>query len=176
MGARILPLQESEAPDDVKRTYQEIKSNFGMVPNLFKTIAHKPNALSTLYSFALALSLDNSLPAKIKELAILTTSKTNRCHYCISHHTEMGKKVGLTIEQIEAISEYKDSNLFTQEEKTVIQYAQQVTKDAENVSDELFLRLKGFYSDEQIVLLTLIIGLYQIFNKFNGALGVQLEK
>ena len=88
----------------------------------------------------------------------------------------MGKRAGLTQAQIDAVSNYKDCALFSQEEKTVIEYAQRVTKDAEELTDELFLRLKSFYSNEHIVLLTLIIGLYQIFNKFNGALGVELEK
>lgn len=176
MGARILPLQESEVREDVQNLYREVRNSFGIVPNLFKTIAHKPDVLLALYPFATSLLSDNSLSAKVKELAILTTSKTNRCHYCVVHHTEMGKKVGLTQEQIDSISDCRDSDLFNQEEKTVIQYAEQVTKDAEAVSDELFSKLKGFYSDQQIVLLTLIIGLFQIFNKFNGALQVELEK
>lgn len=176
MGARVLAVEEVEAQEELKNLYQEIKKNFGMVPNLFKTIAHRPDALKTLYPFVLTLSSDNSLPDKIKELAILSTSKTNGCHYCMTHHAEAGKKAGLTEEQIEAVLENRDSGHFTEEEKTVIEYARQVTKDAENISDELFLRLKSFYSDEQIVLLTLIIGLYQIFNKFNGALGVELEE
>lgn len=176
MHARILPLQESEVSEDVRRLYEEINSRFGMVPNLFKTIAHKPDALATLYPFATTLLSDNSLSAKIKELAILSTSKINKCHYCVAHHTEMGKRAGLDQAQIDAISNYRDSELFSKEEKAVIEYAEQVTNDAEELSDELFSKLKGFYSEQQIVLLTLIIGLFQIFNKFNGALQVELEK
>lgn len=175
MKARILPLQKSEVREDVQSLYGKIESQFGMVPNLFKTIAHKPDALLKLYPFVTALVSDESLPEKIKELAILSTSKTNECYYCVTHHTAAGKKTGLTQAQINGISDYQDSNLFTDEEEIVIEYAHLVTKDAHAVSEELLSKLKTFYSDQQIVLLTLIIGLYQIFNKFNCALGVELE-
>lgn len=175
MKARILPLQKPEVREDVQSLYTQIEGQFGMVPNLFKTIAHKPDALLKLYPFVTTLVADESLPAKIKELAILSTSKTNECHYCVTHHTEAAKKIGLTQLQIDSISDCRDSNFFSEEEKIVIEYAQQVTKDAHAVSDELFSKLKSFYSDHQIVLLTLIIGLYQIFNKFNGTLSIELE-
>lgn len=58
----------------------------------------------------------------------------------------------------------------------VIEYARQVTKDAEEVAEGLFKRLRSYFNDSQIVNLTLIIGLMNVFNRFNSALGVELEK
>lgn len=70
----------------------------------------------------------------------------------------------------------RDDKGFSEKEKTVIEYARQVTKDAESIPEDLFKRLCANFNKSQIVNLALIIGLMNIFNKFNGALGVELEK
>ena len=48
--------------------------------------------------------------------------------------------------------------------------------ESEDVSEELFKRLKSYFSNSEIVNLSLIISLMNVFNRFNGALGVELEK
>ncbi|OIO39413.1 MAG: hypothetical protein AUJ75_01270, partial [Candidatus Omnitrophica bacterium CG1_02_49_10] len=90
MSARILPVDESNATEELKDVYEKIKSGFGGVPNVFKTIGHKPKALSAFFALTGVLFSDNSITPKIRELAVLMTSMVNQCHYCIFHHTAMG--------------------------------------------------------------------------------------
>lgn len=88
----------------------------------------------------------------------------------------MAKMAGLTDEQLKSWEMGKIEGIFSDKEKAVIEYARQVTKNAENVSDELFKSLSSYFTESEIVNLTLIIGLMNVFNRFNGALGVELEE
>ena len=174
--ARIEPLKKEDMQGEAKKISEEIEKQFGMIPNLFATIAIYPKALKPIMDLYTAISNESSIDPKLRELAFLETSRINRCHYCLAHHTQAAEMQGVAGDEIEALKRGEADKLFSGKEKTVIEYARQVTKDAEEMPDELFNRLKSFFSDAEIVNLTLIIGLMNVFNRFNGALGVELEK
>ena len=171
---RIGPLKKEEAQGETKAIFEAMERQFGMIPNLFATIARYPKALKPLLDLYQAISKDSAIEPCLQELANLEVSRINRCNYCLTHHTQMAKMDGLADEQIDSLKGGLDKN-FSDRERVVIAYARQVTKDAEYISDELFKRLKSYFSDSEIVNLTLIIGLMNVFNRFNGALGVELE-
>lgn len=174
--ARINPLKKEEMRGQIKLITDEIERQFGMVPNLFATIAHYPKALKPILEVYQALAKESLLEPKLQELANLEVSRINKCNYCLTHHSQMGKMQGLSEENIIKLKSGSIDNGFSDKEKTVIEYAYAVTKDAENVADGLFRRLSSHFSEAQIVNLTLLIGLMNVFNRFIGALGVELEK
>lgn len=174
--ARIKPLTKDQVQGDTKEIFEAMRNNFGMVPNLFATIAYYPKALKPLFDLYQAISKESTIEPRLQELANLEASRINRCNYCLAHHAQMAKMFGLSDEQINALKTGNLGNGFTDKERVVIEYASQVTKDAEEVSEDLFKRLRSYFNDSQIVNLTLIIGLMNVFNRFNGALGVELEK
>lgn len=174
--SRIVPLKKEEAKEETKIIFEAMEKQFGMVPNLFATIAHYPKALRPIMEMYQAIAKESTIEPKLQELANLEVSRINRCHYCLTHHSQMAKLSGLTEEQTETLKAGKPLKIFSDKENAVIEYARQVTLDAENVPEELFNRMKSHFSDSEIVNLTLIIGLMNVFNRFNGALGVELEK
>lgn len=173
---RISPLKKEEVQGEVKEMFEVMEKQFGTVPNLFATIARYPKALKPILDLYQAIAGESTLEPKLQELANLEVSRINRCGYCLSHHRQMAKMAGLKDEQLKSWEMGKLEGVFSDKEKTVIEYARQVTKDAENVSDELFKRLSSYFTESEIVNLTLIVGLMNVFNRFNGALGVELEK
>lgn len=173
---RIKPLKKEEAQQEAKESLEGIEKQFGMIPNLFATIAHYPKALKPIVALYQVLAKESTIEPKLQELANLEVSRINRCHYCLSHHTQMAKMAGVKDEQLKSWEMGKLEGIFSDKDKAVIEYARQVTKDAENVSDELFKRLSSYFTESEIVNLTLIVGLMNVFNRFNGALGVELEK
>jgi uncharacterized peroxidase-related enzyme len=173
---RIEPLRREQANSETRELFEMIEKQFGMIPNLFATIAHYPKALKPIIELYQAIAKESSIEPRIQELANLEVSRINRCHYCLTHHTQMAKVSGVSKLKIDSLKAGDLRNNFSDKEKIVIEYAAAVTQDAESVSDELFSRLKSYFSDSEIVNLTLIIGLMNVFNRFNGALGVELEK
>lgn len=174
--ARINPVKKEESRDEVREIFEAMEKRFGMVPHLFATIARYPKALKPILDLYQALAKESSVGPKLQELANLEVSRINGCHYCLTHHTHMAKMAGLKDEQLRAWETGKLEGVFSDQEKTIIEYARQVTKDAEGVSDELFKRLSSYFTETEIVNLTLIIGLMNVFNRLNGALRVELEK
>lgn len=172
---RIKPLSKEEVSDELKGIYSEMEKGFGFVPNLFATLAYSPEALSAILKLYEAISKKSGIPPKLQEISNLVVSHINKCNYCLTHHKKMAKVAGLNNEEIEKILKGDWSN-FSHKEKAVLEYAKAVTEDAENVSEELFSALQKFFSNKEIVNLTLIIGLMNVFNRFNGALEVELER
>lgn len=172
---RIRPLKKEEVEGEAKEILCGVEKQFGMIPNLFATIAHYPKALRPIIDLYQAIAKESTIEPGLQELANLEVSRINRCNYCLTHHTQMAKISGVSDEQIGSLRAGIDKD-FSNKEKAIIDYARQVTKDAENVSSDLFNRIRSYFSDAEIVNLTLIIGLMNIFNRFNGALGVELEK
>lgn len=174
--ARIKPLKIDQAQGETKDIFEAMRKNFGMVPNLFATIANYPKALKPLLDLYQVISKESTIEPRLQELANLEVSRINCCNYCLAHHSQMAKMVGVSDEQLNMLKAGETVQNFTEKEKTVIEYARQVTQNAEAVSNELFKRLSSYFTVSETVNLTLIIGLMNVFNRFNGALGVELEK
>jgi alkylhydroperoxidase family enzyme len=88
----------------------------------------------------------------------------------------VGSELGLTDEKIEALAEYATSPLYSEEERTALEYADSMTITGREVSDELFERLRRAYADDAIVELTAIIAWENSSSKFNRALRVPSQK
>ena len=75
----VAPLADAQAPDASKSLFQQIQSQFGMVPNIFRTMGHAPEVLRATLTLEQAIIRD--LAPKLRELAYLKTSQLNGCHY-----------------------------------------------------------------------------------------------
>ena len=88
----------------------------------------------------------------------------------------MGSELGVTKEKIMALAEYATSALYSDAERVALEYADCMTITGREVSDELFARLRGFYSDDAIIELTAIIAWENASSKFNRALRVPSQQ
>ncbi|HRQ52484.1 MAG TPA: carboxymuconolactone decarboxylase family protein [Agriterribacter sp.] len=97
----------------------------------------------------------------LRELIKIRASQINSCAYCIDMHTQEALKLGETQRRIFALSAWKESPLFTDEERAVLQLTEEVTLIAENgVSDETYNKVLGFYGENtlaQIIMQIIII-------------------
>jgi uncharacterized peroxidase-related enzyme len=127
---RIVALNLSNTPTASQAMLDAVQKKLGMVPNLFKTIAHSPAALQFYLQQGEALSA-GSLPAPLREQIALVTAGTNGCDYCASAHTVMGKGVGLNADEITKNLSGRASDTKTQAAldftKAIVQARGQVT-------------------------------------------------
>lgn len=65
---------------------------------------------------------------------------------------------------------YRRSKLFDEKEKAVIQFADQVTRAATTICDEQLQALGKYFSEEQIVELTLTVSVANFTNRVNDTL------
>ena len=83
--ARI-PLVDSDADDadpEARRVLKEVAALRGRTvdPNVYRAMANHPQALKGLVDFGTVVYFQNSLTPAQRELAYLTASLTNDCHY-----------------------------------------------------------------------------------------------
>ena len=88
----------------------------------------------------------------------------------------MSSELGVSDEKIMALPDYASSPLYSDAERVALEYADCMTITEREVTEELFARLRGFYSDDEIVELTAIIAWENASSKFNRALRVPSQK
>src|SRR5579859_2690908 len=78
---RISRLERSQVADEVGAIYDHFMKVRGNVPNMFRTVAHRPEILKTMIAHFRAVMETGTVSAKLKELVITRTSQINRCEY-----------------------------------------------------------------------------------------------
>lgn len=97
----------------------------------------------------------------LRELIKIRASQINGCAYCIDMHTQESLKLGETPRRIFALSAWKESPLFTEEERSVLQLTEEVTLISEGgVSDDTYNKVLNFFGENilaQIIMQIIII-------------------
>lgn len=78
---RISRLDKSQVDKPTAEIYDTYLKERGNVPNMFRTVAHRPEILRTLIAHFRAVMNTGTIPAKLKELVIVRTSQINKCEY-----------------------------------------------------------------------------------------------
>ena len=86
-----------------------------------------------------------------------------------------GMQAGATEDKIREIESAATSALYDDRERTAIEYAENMTITGRRVNDALFARLRGYFSEAQVVELTAAVALENFRSKFNVALGIEAQ-
>ena len=172
--ARVSNIEIHQVNDEVRPIYQRFADEYGPFLNQVKIFAHRPAALKHIMGMLMEMADNPILKKRHLEIAIVAVSAVNRCDYCIAHHAPRLIELGLSAEIISRILDTHCPEL-DDIDRLVRDYAVQVTKDHNRVTDELFNRLKEHFDETQIVELTLRITLCTFFNKFNDVMQLEME-
>jgi uncharacterized peroxidase-related enzyme len=173
--ARVRSIPSGELPADLAGIYERFAERYGPFRNQAAVFAHVPVALRHLMVMLLELREAATLPKRVLELAIVTVSKLNLCHYCVAHHTPFLVVEGVSAAGVERILDYREHPELDERDKLVVEYAIAAWETPNRIPEALFTRLRSHFSEAQIVELTLRITLCGFFNKFNDALGIEEE-
>jgi alkylhydroperoxidase family enzyme len=78
---RISRLDRSAVDAEVGAVYDHFMQVRGNVPNMFKTVAHRPEILRTMIAHFRAIMETGTVSAKLKELLFVRVSQINHCDY-----------------------------------------------------------------------------------------------
>jgi AhpD family alkylhydroperoxidase len=110
---------------------------------------------------------------RLKDLAATRVATMIGCQFCIDIGAALGRKAGVTEEQLRDFHQYRTSPHYSAEERLVMEYAEELSKEQVNVPDELFARLREHFDEAQIVELTASIAIENFRSRFNNALEVE---
>jgi AhpD family alkylhydroperoxidase len=72
----------------------------GNVPRPVRVLAHSPATLAAFFGLHHALG-QGLLTARVREQIALAIGNAQGCRYCVSHHTQLGRRMGLTDEELD---------------------------------------------------------------------------
>ncbi len=173
---RISRLNRDEVSASAVSIYDRYLQDRGNVPNMFRTMAHRPEIFETIIRHMEAVLNTGTLPKALKELVIVRTSQLNKTPYCLASHTTICRKLGWSDEHLEALERAVESGKFSEAEQVAIHLAEVMTLNAHGYSDADFTRLRSFYSEGEVVELMAAIGLFNYFNRFNDVLLMEPTK
>ncbi len=76
-----------DLPQDIRAKMLEVQQKAGFIPNVFLTLAHRPDEFRAFFAYHDALMLkDSGLSKAEKEMIVVATSGLNRCPYCVIAH------------------------------------------------------------------------------------------
>ncbi len=108
----------------------------------------------------------------LRSLITVRVSQINWCHFCVDINSATLAKRSGSMEKVEELAQWRESDLFDEKEKLVLEYTEAVTYSDQQVTDELVERLKGYFNQDGIVELTGLIAFQNLSSKFNSALDV----
>jgi alkylhydroperoxidase family enzyme len=163
---RIPPVTPETATAEQKALWDETAAAHGVVTNMKATLLHSRVALrAVLEWYPLFDQVRNFLSEREAILFSSAISRANRCELCSLFMRRAIVQWGEDPEHL----------VLDDRAQTLVDFGRQLVVDANNVTDELFGRLKAHFNDVQIVDLTAFGGLMIVNNLFNDALKVDID-
>lgn len=124
-----------------------------------------PEAIKGMMGLVTALSKTNLTPIQ-KELIKIRASQLNSCAYCLDMHTRDALKYGETPQRLFVLSAWRETDLFTEEEKALLALTEEVTLIHQNgVTDETYKQAEKFFSAETIAQIIMASVLINAWNR-----------
>ncbi|SEB25555.1 alkylhydroperoxidase AhpD family core domain-containing protein [Mycobacterium sp. 283mftsu] len=170
---RIEPLPPQRAGLLTRLMYRYAKREFGEVPEPFTVAAHHPRLLvANAVHETLLKNGSKTLPDSVRDLAVFWTARTVGCSWCVDFGTMLMRLESLDVDRLKHIDDYATSPLFTDDERAAIAYADAMTTDPHNVTDEQVDDLKRRFGEAGVIELTYQIGVENMRSRMYAALGI----
>jgi alkylhydroperoxidase family enzyme len=78
---RLSKLDKSQVDAESQEVFEDFLRERGNIPNMFRTVAHRPEIMRTMVAHFRAVMNTGTVPKKLKELVIVRTSQINGCEY-----------------------------------------------------------------------------------------------
>jgi AhpD family alkylhydroperoxidase len=135
----------------------------------------EPNAYKALRGLE-DYTRGTQLPPLLRELIKIRASQINGCAYCIDMHTREAMKLGETTRRIFALPAWKESPLFSEEERTVLQLTEEVTLISNHgVNDTTYNNALKFYNENQLAQILMQIVMINSWNRIAVATNQVFE-
>ncbi|MGI9317425.1 MAG: peroxidase-related enzyme [bacterium] len=157
----------SDMPSDIRARIEAVQDKAGFVPNVFLTLAHRPDEFRAFFDYHDALMLkEGGLTKAEREMIVVATSSVNDCHYCVIAHgaiLRIYSKNPLVADQV-AIN-YRKADI-SDRQRAMLDFAIKITRSPGEIGDQDFAELGSYdFSDEDIWDIGAIAGFFGLSNR-----------
>jgi len=124
-----------------------------------------PEAYKAMYNLSVAINKSDLTPIQ-KELIKLRASQINSCAFCLNMHNVDALKLGETQQRLFVLSAWRETTLFTPEEKALLALVEEVTLiSAHGVSDAVYAEASKYFSEQTIAQIIMAVVLINAWNR-----------
>jgi AhpD family alkylhydroperoxidase len=101
---------------------------------------------------------ESGLERSLLELVKLRASQINGCAYCLDMHWKDARARGESEQRLYGLDAWRETSYYTERERAALAWTEAVTQIASNhVPDELYEQVRPYFSEEELVNLTLAV-------------------
>jgi AhpD family alkylhydroperoxidase len=178
---RLLGIEGLTGP--AREAAESGRQAYGQLLETWRALFHVPSVFSAYLPFLRAVAGPGSVDASLKDLTAVLVGALNGCRYTVSHRTASARRNGVDdVAIIAAATQQWDA--FEPATRAAMCFTRQVTLDPvrtawshrpQAVDDELLAEMKSFFTDQQLVELTLSIALWNALARFHRTMGFDLD-
>ena len=162
-------------PGDIRERILAVQEKSGFVPNVFLTLAYRPDEFRAFFAYHDALmEKDSGLTKAEREMIVVATSSANQCHYCVVAHgaiLRIRAKNPLVADQI-AIN-YRKADV-TPRQKAMLDFAMKVSRAAESISEPDFAEVSRHgFTDDDLWDIAAIAAFFALSNRMANVTGMR---
>ncbi len=155
-----------------KELLDAVQKKLGLVPNLTRGLANSPAALDAYLAMSGALA-SSTISAKLREQLALAVAEVNACGYCLSAHTFIGGKLGLSSEQV---LDARRGTATDPKSAAILKLARKIVLERGEVKDaDLRAAREAGVSDGEIAETVAIVALNIFTNYFNHVAATPID-
>ena len=143
--------------------------------NIFRTLAHAPEALTAFLAWGTYILRNNALPPREREIVILRTGFNCRSGYEWTQHVRIGLRGGMSEAEIAAIKEGASASLWSESDRALIRVCDDLHAH-QCVSDLTWSDLTSHFSQRQCMDAVFTAGQYTQVSMMLNSFGVQLDE
>jgi uncharacterized peroxidase-related enzyme len=162
-------------PDDIRDRILAVQNKSGFVPNVFLTLAYRPDEFRAFFAYHDALmDKDSGLTKAEREMIVVATSSANQCHYCVIAHGAILRIRAKNPQIADQIAvNYRKADI-TARQRAMLDFAMKVSRAAEEISEQDFAEVSRHgFSNDDIWDIAAISAFFALSNRMANVTGMR---
>ena len=154
-------------PEDIRNRILAVQEKSGFVPNVFLTLAYRPDEFRAFFAYHDALmEKDSGLTKAEREMIVVATSSANQCHYCVIAHGAILRIRAKNPQIADQIAvNYRKADI-TPRQRAMLDFAMKVSQAANTVSEADFAEVAGHgFTDDDIWDIAAVSAFFALSNR-----------
>lgn len=168
---RVRPVEPGTRPE-LAELEARIAAARGSLLKIYRVLLNSPPVAEGWEAFFTAIRQKTSIPARLRELAILRVAVLNRAAYEFEAHVPHAKRAGISGEAIAALRAGREAPALDELDRAVLELADAMTRTIE-VPEDLYRRLAERFGPKEMVELVATVAAYNMVSRFLVALRIE---
>jgi AhpD family alkylhydroperoxidase len=173
--ARIAPVAGRGAPLLLRFLNAVSRRTVGAEMAPLQVVAHNPGFLLPYLGTVRLVRGRTRLDPGVRALATQLVAEINGCAWCLDFGRAEAEKGGVAAAKLLAVADHATDPVFSPAERAALAYADAVTQVGARVPDDVFGLLRCYYSDREIVELTVAVAMENLYNRISAPLGIEAQ-